>query len=97
MFAAEVIAITSASKSIGDWRLNNCSIYVTKEPCIMCIGAIINARIEKVYYGISDIENSFRLGENSIKSKYSHLKYIKGNILKEESKKIIQDFFLKKR
>ena len=94
---AEIIAITSASNSIGDWRLNNCSIYVTKEPCIMCIGAIINARIEKVYYGISDIENGFRLGENSIKSKYSHLKYIKGNILKEESKKIIQDFFLKKR
>ena len=42
---AEMISITAASNFIGDWRLNNCSIYVTKEPCAMCFGAIINARI----------------------------------------------------
>ena len=56
---AEIIAITAASNKLGDWRLNSSSIYITKEPCIMCIGAIINSRIENVFYGLPDVESKF--------------------------------------
>ena len=48
---AEIIAIQNASKSLGDWRLNECDMYVTLEPCIMCMGAIIQSRISKLYIG----------------------------------------------
>ena len=53
---AEIIAITSASNTIDDWRLNKCILYVTKQPCIMCMGAILNSRIEKLYYGMHDLD-----------------------------------------
>ena len=58
---AEIIAITSAANFLNNWRLNDCSIYVTKEPCIMCYGAIVNARIKNIYYGFSDNESGFRV------------------------------------
>ena len=51
---AEILAIKKASKKINNWRLNNCDIYVTLEPCSMCAGAIINSRIRKVYIGTMD-------------------------------------------
>ena len=51
---AEMIALTSASNQIGNWRLNECSIYVTLEPCIMCAGAMLQARIKRVVYGCHD-------------------------------------------
>ena len=57
---SEIIAITSASNSLGDWRLNNCSIYATKEPCLMCFGAILNSRINNLYFGASDTNKGFR-------------------------------------
>ena len=93
---AEVIAITSASNTIGDWRLNKCSLYVTKEPCLMCIGAILNSRIENLYYGMSDKENGYITTKKFINNSV-HLKSIEGSILEYDSKKIIQDFFLNKR
>ena len=93
---AEIIAITSASNTIGDWRLNKCSLYVTKEPCLMCIGAILNSRIENLYYGMSDKENGYITTKKFINNSV-HLKSIEGSILEFDSKKIIQDFFLNKR
>lgn len=51
---AELIAIREASKALGSWRLNGCTMYITLEPCIMCTGAIIDSRIEKLYIGASD-------------------------------------------
>lgn len=51
---AEIIAINKACKKLGDWRLDDCEIYVTLEPCPMCAGAILNARIKKVIYGAKD-------------------------------------------
>ena len=94
---AEMIAITSASNSIGDWRLNDCTLYVTKEPCVMCYGAILNSRIKEIIFGLHDSENGFMKKNNSSNVTESHLKYVQGGILENESKKIIQDFFLKKR
>ena len=94
---AEMIAITAASNSLGDWRLNSTSMYVTKEPCIMCIGAIINARIQNVFYGLPDIKTGFNSIKNKLNVKMDHLNYVQGEILKDECQKIIQDFFLIKR
>ena len=94
---AEIIAITAASNRLGDWRLSSTSLYVTKEPCMMCIGAIINARIENVFYGLPNIEIGFHSMKNKLNMKMDHLNCIKGEILKDECQKIIQDFFLKKR
>jgi len=51
---AEVLAITQASQAMGDWRLENCTLYVTKEPCPMCAGAIAFSRIQRVVWGVSD-------------------------------------------
>ena len=51
---AEMIAINNACKKLGDWRLNECLIYVTMEPCLMCLGAIIESRIPKIIYGIKN-------------------------------------------
>src|SRR5690606_33292481 len=53
---AEMIAITSASNNLQNWRLNECSIYVTLEPCVMCTGALLASRIKQLYYGASDIK-----------------------------------------
>ena len=94
---AEIIAISSAANTSGDWRLDNCFIYVTKEPCFMCFGAIINARIKKIFFGMPDNDRGF----NSIYKQNNlfapHLDHVEGNILGLESKKIIQEFFKKKR
>ena len=94
---AEIIAITSAANTFGNWRLRDCSIYVTKEPCIMCFGALINARIKKIFYGMQDLDKGFNLFYKKNNLHTPHLSYIEGNILELESKKIIQDFFKKKR
>tara|TARA_B100000427_G_C15127049_1_gene428379 strand:+ start:127 stop:579 length:453 start_codon:yes stop_codon:yes gene_type:complete len=94
---AEILAITSAANTNDDWRLNECSIYVTKEPCFMCYGAIINARISSIFYGFSDLDKGFNSLGRKADLYTAHLKTIEGNILEVEGKKIIQDFFKKKR
>ena len=53
---AEIIAITAAANFLNDWRLEGCTLYVTKEPCAMCAGAIVNSRLEKVVFGCYDEE-----------------------------------------
>ena len=53
---AEIECIKKASKKLGNWYLKDCELYVTLEPCVMCVGAIINARISKVYYGARDLK-----------------------------------------
>ena len=93
---AEIIAITSASNSIEDWRLNGCSIYVTKEPCLMCYGAIINSRISSLYFGIKDSSNGFSSIINT-NCKNKHLKFIETDLLEFDCKSIIQHFFKNKR
>ncbi|MDD5678083.1 MAG: nucleoside deaminase [Kiritimatiellae bacterium] len=80
---AEMIAITQAANAIGDWRLTECALYVTKEPCPMCAGAITLARIPKVVFGVSDPQSTGTL----------HAEEIIRGVLEEECRSILQDFF----
>ncbi len=95
---AEMIAITQAAAALGDWRLNNTCLYVTKEPCAMCCGAIILARISKVFWGVSDP----RRGGHSVfgildNPGLNHRAEIQTGLLENESKSILQEFFRAKR
>ena len=91
---AEIIAIEKASKKLDAWRLEECDIYVTMEPCPMCMGAIINSRIRKIYYGVSDLKAG-ACGSviDFTKYKFNHIPEYEKNILEDESKEILQKFF----
>ena len=92
---AEILAIEKASKKLGAWRLLDCDMYVTLEPCSMCAGAIINARIKKIYIGALD-EKTGAAGSvlNLFEDyKFNHNVEIEKGILGEECEKILKDFF----
>lgn len=86
---AEIIAISKACKKMKNWRLEDCQIYVTMEPCMMCSGAIYQSRIKKIIYGVKNEKYGFT----------SNLKNVKiiSQICEEECKKMIQTFFKKRR
>ncbi len=96
---AEMIAIRKACEKIGSWRLEDCDLYVTLEPCPMCSGAIIQSRIRNVYFGASDpkggcvgsITNLFTMKE------FNHHPNYKSEILKEECSQLLKEFFKMKR
>ena len=95
---AEIIAITSAANNLGDWRLNDCSLYVTKEPCLMCYVAILNSRISNVIYGFSDTDRGFKMRLNKELILYrNHLRIIEGNVLHIDCKMLVEEFFKFKR
>ncbi len=92
---AEIIAIQKASKKLENWRLNDCEMYVTLEPCAMCAGAIIQARIKKVYIGTMD-EKTGACGSvlNLLQDyKFNHIVEFEKGVLKEKSEKLLKDFF----
>lgn len=92
---AEIIAIQKASKKLDTWRLTDCEMYVTLEPCSMCAGAIIQARLKKIYIGTMD-EKTGACGSvlNLLKDyKFNHEVEIETGLLEENCKKILQDFF----
>ena len=96
---AEMIAITSAANHLGDWRLNECDIYVTLEPCIMCTGALLASRIKELYYGASDFKfgacgSIYNLAEES---KTNHKIKVYSGILAKESEDLLKSFFDRKR
>ena len=92
---AEILAIQKASKKLNSWRLIDCEMYVTLEPCSMCAGALINSRIKKVYIGASDkktgaVGSVFNLLEDYI---FNHkVEYEKG-VMQDECEKILKEFF----
>ncbi len=95
---AEIEAIHNACKTIGDWRLNNCQLYVTAEPCIMCAGAILHARIEKVYFGVCEPKFGGIISKDNIFNKdLNHKVEYEFNIMNEEISKLMKDFFQKLR
>lgn len=92
---AEMIALTAAANHIGNWRLSECSIYVTLEPCIMCTGALLASRIKELYFSIFDSKfgacgSVYNLAEDG---KTNHKINVYSGIYVEESKKLLQDFF----
>ena len=96
---AEINAIREAAKSIKNYRLKDCAIYVTLEPCAMCVGAIQHARIEKIIYGAPDPKTGAcgsMIDLISVKEINHHAEAI-GGILEKECGQILKDFFLSKR
>ena len=91
---AEIIAIRKACRIIGDWRLENCTMYVTLEPCPMCAGAIINARVEEVRYGARE-EKSGCCGSvlNLFEERFNHRPRIYQGPLEEACEAVLQEFF----
>ena len=92
---AEIIAIEKASKKLGAWRLLDCEMYVTLEPCSMCAGAMVNSRIQKLYIGALD-EKTGAVGSvlNLLEDyKFNHNIEVEKGILKEDCEKILKDFF----
>jgi tRNA(adenine34) deaminase len=92
---AEILAIQKASKKLQAWRLINCEMYVTLEPCTMCAGAIINSRIKKLYIGAMD-EKTGAVGSvlNLFKDyQFNHNVEAENGIMKEECEKILKNFF----
>jgi len=96
---AEMIAITQASSYLGNERLKDSDLYVTIEPCSMCAGAIILARIRTLYYAAKDPKAGAAGSVFNIlnSKKLNHRARIKSGILKDESRLLIQEFFRKKR
>ena len=96
---AEVIAITSAASTLNDWRLNGCLMYVTKEPCVMCSGAIISSRISTLIFGAYDDEKGccgslYQLcGDSRLASQTT----VRGGVEEEQCSFLLKDYFKNKR
>jgi len=96
---AEIIAIRAAAKHVGNYRLNECNLYVTLEPCLMCFGALVHARISKLIYGADDIKTG-ALQYNKDQDNFTKLNHkfeITSGILKEECAELLSSFFKEKR
>jgi tRNA(adenine34) deaminase len=96
---AEMLALTAAEAAVGDWRLIDCDLYVTKEPCPMCAGAIVHTRIRRVIFGCPDIRAGaagtvMNLVDNA---SLNHRCQVTGNVLHNECAAILQDFFRQRR
>ncbi len=96
---AEMIAITQAAETLGSWRLLDCVLYVTLEPCPMCAGAIVQARLPTVVYGTTDpkagaCHSLFQLTDDS---RLNHRSTVLGGVLREDCKQLLQDFFQQQR
>lgn len=94
LYHAEIEAIDNACKTLGGWRLWQCEMYVTLEPCPMCAGAIINSRIKAVYYGAKDIKaGSFGSVTDFNTLPYNHKPEISGGVMAEECQELLTTFF----
>lgn len=96
---AEIMAIQKACKVMGSWRLEDCDLYVTLEPCAMCTGAILQSRIKKVIYGASDpkggcIDSCVKLYEYK---GFNHYPEVVSGVLKDDCAQLLTNFFKKKR
>lgn len=91
---AEIVALDAACKALGGWRLPNCTLYVTLEPCPMCAGAIINSRIERVVFGAYDPKaGSFGSLVDLSKVPYNHTPQLCAGVMKMECAALLSDFF----
>ena len=95
---AELLAIERACEALGGWRLPNTTLYVTMEPCCMCAGAIINARIPRVVFGTHDIRfGAFGSAVDLTKLGLNHKPEVVGDVLGDETRSILTEYFKRKR
>ena len=94
---AEILAIKKACKKLNDFRLLGAELYVSLEPCVMCTGAILNARIDKVYFGASITNGSISAEELVERAELNHKTEIIGGFLKEECSALVSNYFKGKR
>ena len=95
---AEIEAVDEACRTLGGWRLPECAIYVTLEPCPMCCGAIINSRIDDVYFGAYDKKSGSVVSvQNMFDMPYNHKPQAEGGIMQEECSHILSEFFARLR
>ena len=94
LYHAEISAIDDACKKLGGWRLWQCELYVTMEPCPMCAGAIINSRIKRIVYGCSDPKaGSVKSVINLFELPFNHKPLYEGGILENECLELLSSFF----
>ena len=96
---AEMLAITQAEAAVGDWRLSDCDLYVTKEPCVMCAGALVHARVRRVIFGCADERSGAGGGLLNLLQHESlnHRCEITSGVLTESCASILRDFFQRRR
>ena len=92
---AEILAIRAAARHIGDWRLNDCSLYVTLEPCAMCAGALINSRVDRLVFAARDPKAGYcrSLGNLVEDERLNHRLEVVEGVLAEEAGALLRDFF----
>ena len=96
---AEMLALTQAEATVGDWRLVDCELYVTKEPCAMCAGALVHTRIQRLIFGCSDAAAGAAGSTINLlqMQSFNHRCQITSGVLQKECAAILQDFFRKRR
>lgn len=96
---AEMIALTAAEAAVGDWRLTGCTLYVTKEPCPMCAGALIHCRIDRVVFGAADPKGGAAGGAMNLLQfpTLNHACEITSNVMEPDCRSLLQTFFKEKR
>lgn len=91
---AEIEAIDMACRTLGGWRLPECALYVTLEPCPMCCGAIINSRIDNVYFGAYDYKSGSAVSvQKMFDLPYNYRPEVTGGVMEEECSAILSEFF----
>ena len=93
IYHAEILAIRRACRKLKNWRLNDCEIYVTLEPCPMCASAILQARIGKIYYGAYDFLNGAFGSKSDMREIMNYSAEVKGGIMEDECAKLLKDYF----
>ena len=97
IYHAEMVAIKRACRKLRNWRLNDCEIYVTLEPCPMCASAILQARISKIYFGAYDMLNGAFGSKCDMRNIMNYDAEVKGGIMEEDCGKLLKDYFEKMR
>ena len=96
---AEMLVLTQAQEAVGDWRLTDCTLYVTKEPCPMCAGAVVHTRLARVVFGAGDPKGGAAGGAMNLLQfpTLNHRCEITGSVRAEESRQLLKTFFARQR
>ena len=95
---AEILAIEEACRKLGGWRLPGVTLYVTMEPCVMCAGAIVNARIPRVVFSTHDLRfGAFGSALDLVKIPLNHTPEVVGGVLEERTREMLSEYFRRKR